>query len=186
MSAVQFQTGLRMPVQQVAEVAHRHGAELFVDAIQQLGVVPFDAQRLGVDYVAGGSHKWLMGPEGVGYLYARPSCASALVRRYASWLSHEDPADFLFRGAGHLRYDRPIRDSLDFLEIGSTNVAGCAALEVSIDALLELGVDRVFDHVSRHLDRLEQALLAAGSRAVDRRRRASAPGFSRCVRPMET
>nr|MDQ2643310.1 aminotransferase class V-fold PLP-dependent enzyme [Myxococcota bacterium] len=59
-SAVQFQTGLRMPLARIGALCHRYGAELAVDAIQACGVVPLDANALGVDYLACGAHKWLM------------------------------------------------------------------------------------------------------------------------------
>ena len=125
-SLVQFQNGLRMPVEEMADLCHRYGAELFVDAIQGIGVVPF---RVGAaDYVVCGGHKWLMGLEGTGFLYAAPERAAALEPRLAGWLSHEDAVGFLFEGEGHLRYDRPIRPQIDFLEAGAQNVTGlCGA-----------------------------------------------------------
>src|SRR5262249_30545396 len=65
-SAVQFQTGLRMPVESMAALCHASGAEIFIDAVQCCGAVPIDAGASGVDYLASGSHKWLMGLEGAG------------------------------------------------------------------------------------------------------------------------
>ncbi len=67
-SAVQFQTGLAMPLGAMARLCHAHGAELAVDAVQALGAVPLDVRTLGLDYLAGGSHKWLMSLEGAGAL----------------------------------------------------------------------------------------------------------------------
>jgi selenocysteine lyase/cysteine desulfurase len=81
-SAVQFQTGLRMPIEAIAERAHAIGAEVFVDAIQACGVVPIDVARAGIDYLGCGSHKWLMGLEGAAFVYARPDRAAALVRAW--------------------------------------------------------------------------------------------------------
>ena len=80
-SAVQFQSGLRMPLQRIAQLCHAHGAQLAVDAVQALGSVPFDVQALGVDYAAAGSHKWLMGSDGAGVLYIRPSICRSCHRR---------------------------------------------------------------------------------------------------------
>ncbi|HKU37760.1 MAG TPA: aminotransferase class V-fold PLP-dependent enzyme, partial [Polyangiales bacterium] len=65
-SAVQFSTGLRMPLGDMAARCHRHGAELAVDAVQALGAAPFDVTALDVDYLAAGAHKWLMGTDGAG------------------------------------------------------------------------------------------------------------------------
>lgn len=173
-SAVQFQTGLRMPVHEMAALCHAYGAQLAVDAIQAVGVVPFEVGE--IDYVAGGAHKWLMGIAGAGYLYIRPDRASALVPRVAGWLSHDDPTGFLVRGAGHLRYDRPIRREAGFLEIGSSNVLGFAALEAAVGIIRSLGVRAIFDHVQRYLDALEAGLVERGFESLRSRLAAQRSG----------
>lgn len=160
-SAVQFQTGLRMPVGEMAAVCHRYGARLFVDAIQAIGAVPFDARA--VDFLACGSHKWLMGLEGCGFVYVHPDAIDALVPRVASWLSHDGGhLDFLFEGGGHLRYDRPIRARADFVEGGAPNVLGFAALEAAVEILETLTPAAIHDHIQQYLDVLEPALVSRG------------------------
>jgi cysteine desulfurase / selenocysteine lyase len=161
-SAVQFRTGLRMPLAAMAEVCHRHGAQLFVDAIQGCGASPLDATSSGIDYLAAGGHKWLMGPMGAGFVYVRPDRVDALRPYTAGWASHEDAFDFLLRGEGHLRYDRPVRRRADFVEGGSPNGLGYAALGAAVHLLLELGVDAIFAHASQYLDALEQGLVDRG------------------------
>ena len=161
-SAVQFSTGLAMPVAEITERAHAAGAEVFVDAIQACGVVPIDVGASGVDYLGCGSHKWLMGLEGAGFLYVRPERAPLLVPRTAGWLSHEEPLKFLFEGAGHLRYDRPIRKEPSYLESGAQNPVGLAALDASVSLIAALGVPSIFAHVQRYHDALEPALIERG------------------------
>ena len=159
-SAVQFQTGLRMPVEAMAELCHRHGAQLFVDGIQAVGAVPIDART--VDYLAVGSHKWLMGLEGCGFLYVHPDRIGALRPRLAGWLSHQDGIGFLFDGAGHLRYDRPILQQARFLEAGAYNSVGLEALLASTRLIEDLGVSTIFAHITAYIDRLEEGLEALG------------------------
>ncbi len=162
-SEVQFQTGLRAPVEAITALCHAHGAQVCVDGIQACGVVPL---RVGdVDYLACGGHKWLMGLEGAGFLYARPDRAAALRPRLAGWLSHEQPADFLFE-PGRLRYDKPIRRRVDFLEAGAPNTAGYAGLEAGVALIAQLGVERVFAHVQRWHDGLEAGLIERGFRSL--------------------
>jgi selenocysteine lyase/cysteine desulfurase len=181
-SAVQFQTGLAMPLREMTELCHRHGAEIFVDAIQAIGGVPLDLRELGVDYAVAGSHKWLMGVEGAAMLYVRDDRVASLRPTVAGWLSHEDAARFLFEGEGHLRYDRPIRRRADFLEIGAMNTVGFAALAASVAELTELTVPAIHRWVGTILDRLEQGLCERGFtslRAKDPARRSNILG----VRP---
>ena len=161
-SAVQFQTGLRMPLAALGEACRRHGARLFVDAVQAAGAVPLDVRASGVDFLAAGSHKWLMGLEGAGFLYASPEAASELEPRAAGWLSHVEGARFLFDGAGLLRYDRPIKSALAWLEGGNVNATGCAALEASLALVQEIGVEAIHGHVNRYHDALEPGLRERG------------------------
>ncbi len=181
-SAVQFQTGLRMPLAAMAELCHRHGAELFVDGIQACGMVPLDLAALGVDYLACGGHKWLMGPEGCGFLYVSPKAIDHLQPRMAGWLSHDNGLGFLFEGEGHLRYDRPVRRAASFLEPGAAPSAGMAALEASVADIHNLDQHAIFAHVQSWHDAVEPGLLALGFRSL----RASDPGArsgSLCLKP---
>jgi len=161
-SAVQFRTGYAMPLGEMAALCARGGAEICVDAIQALGAVPLDAAALGIDYLACGAHKWLMGIHGAGFLWIRPGRAAALRPWLAGWLSHQDPVSFLTRGPGHLRYDRPVRREASALEAGSSSTASQAALLASLEILAGLGVPAIHAHANRWLDRLEPGLSARG------------------------
>jgi selenocysteine lyase/cysteine desulfurase len=162
-SAVQFQSGLAMPLAQMAALCRRHGAELCADVIQAAGVAPLDVEALGLDYAACGGHKWLLGIEGAGFLWIRRERLAALRPALAGWLSHEEPISFLTEGReGLLRYDRPLRRRADVFEAGSSAAVPQAALDASLGLLLELGVEAVAEHVARFHDRLEPELRARG------------------------
>lgn len=183
-SAVQFQTGLRMPVGSMARLCHDHGAQIFVDGIQACGASPLDVHGTEVDYLATGGHKWLMGPTGVGFLYVSPSRVQDLRPVAAGWMSHEDGMGFLFDGPGHMRYDRAIRKRTDLFESGMPNVLGCAAAEAALELIQQLGVQAIWDHVQRYIDALEEGLLSRGFQSL----RASTDGGRStllCTRPPE-
>lgn len=165
-SAVQFQTGLRMPLQEMAALCHAAGAELFVDAIQALGAVPCDVRALDIDYLAAGAHKFLMGIEGCGVLYVRPACMQRLSLGLAGWTGVADPFDFLMGKPGLLRYDHETVRKATFVEQGAIGIVNAAALSASVEVLLELGVDNIFAHVTHYLDRLEPELLALGFQSL--------------------
>jgi cysteine desulfurase/selenocysteine lyase len=151
-SAVQFRTGTAMPLREMAGLCAHHGAEIFVDGIQALGATPLDAVSLGIDYLACGAHKWLMGVAGAGFLWIRPGRAQALRPHLASWLSHEDAFFFLTRGPGHLRSDRPIRRDAAGLEGSAASPASQAALLAALEVIAGLGVPAIHDHAQRWLD----------------------------------
>ena len=60
-------TGVVNDVEALAEVAHRHGALIAVDAVSGLGAVPIRQDEWGVDVVVAGSQKALMCPPGLGF-----------------------------------------------------------------------------------------------------------------------
>lgn len=175
LSAVQFQTGLRAPLAAIAERCHAHGARLAVDGIQAIGSTPLDVVAEDIDYLVCGGHKWLMGLEGAGFAWARPDAARALIPRVAGWMSHHDATDFLF-APGKLRYDKPIRPRLDFLEGGAQNAIGYAGLEAAVHAIEQIGLEAITAHITRWHDALEPALIDRGftsRRAPDKARRSA-------------
>lgn len=161
-SAVQFQSGLAMPLEAMGRACRRFGAELFVDAIQALGVMPMDVEVCQVDYLSGGSHKWLMGTGGCGYLYVRRSCAERLRPATAGWQSHERGLEFLNSGAETLRYDRPLVRSARVFESSSPCLLACAALDASVELIAALGVPAIERHVQAWHDALEPPLVSRG------------------------
>ena len=163
-SAVQYKTGLRMPLAEMAALCHEHDAEIFVDAIQALGATPLDVSW-GIDYLSSGSHKHMMGAEGTGLLYVANRCAASLNPRLAGWLGHEDPSAFLIGDEPQLRYDNPLKVGAPALEIGTSNVMGLAGLGASLEILAGLGVPAIHLHVEAYLDRLETGLAERGFRS---------------------
>lgn len=70
LQAVSHETGVLQPVAAVAELAHRAGARLHVDAVQAAGKLPPSAWE-GADLVSFAAHK-VRGPKGIGALATRP------------------------------------------------------------------------------------------------------------------
>lgn len=64
------ETGIVQPVKAAAEIVHRHGGLLVVDAVQAVGRVPVDMTALDADFLIVSSHK-LGGPKGAGALVSR-------------------------------------------------------------------------------------------------------------------
>lgn len=183
-SAVQFSSGLRMPLSRMAEVCHRHGALLAVDAIQGCGVVPIDCVAEGIDTLACGGHKWLGGAMGIGFLAIREHAMAQLEPRLSGWTSHEDAVSFLLEGPGHLRHDRPIRRRADFVEDGGSAIALVPGLVAAIDLLLELGVPAIFDHVQAWIDAAEAGLFERGFTSLRAREPSARSGILGVVPPV--
>jgi kynureninase len=68
MSHVLFQSNYVQDAKAIIEKAHAVGAYVILDTYQSVGIVPVDVQDLNVDFVVGGSVKWLCGGPGAAYL----------------------------------------------------------------------------------------------------------------------
>jgi selenocysteine lyase/cysteine desulfurase len=84
-------------VQDVARIAARAraaGALSFVDAYQTIGAVPVDVRDLGVDFLATGTLKFLMGVSGIAFLYVRPEIVESLHPMATGWFGRVEPFAF--------------------------------------------------------------------------------------------
>ncbi|GBP99612.1 aminotransferase class V-fold PLP-dependent enzyme [Streptomyces spongiicola] len=92
---VQSSTGLRMPVRAVAAAVRRANEGrapadrclLVVDAVHGLAAVDEDAARLGADAVIAGTHKWLFGPRGTGFVWVNPEVLDQLHPTFVSFIT---------------------------------------------------------------------------------------------------
>ena len=161
-SAVQFQTGLRMPLDELGALCAKNDTLLFVDAVQAVGATPLDVKRSGIHFLACGSHKWLNGPLGAGFLYVAPEVAGRVQAKLAGWMSLADPLGFLFPGGPPVPFDEPLGVAPRALETGVLNLPGFGGLGAATEILRGLGPERIHAHVNVYLDILEEAALALG------------------------
>lgn len=118
-------TGTIQPVREAAELAHRHGALVLVDAAQTAGVLPIDVVELDVDLLAVTGHKGLLGPTGTGALYVDQRLSLR-------------PSRLGGTGSRSESLEQP-RELPDALEAGTVNTVGIAGLGAALQALRDLG-----------------------------------------------
>lgn len=128
-SWVQYASGYRIDLARLAAGCRERGILLVVDVIQGAGALALDVDALGLDAVALASHKWLLGPEGVGLLYV----SDRVVERFRS------PRQGWRSVAGRFEWGAidptPAEGALRF-EAGTLNVYGIHALGASLEMLL--------------------------------------------------
>jgi selenocysteine lyase/cysteine desulfurase len=74
----------------VVEAAHAQGALVLLDAYQSAGSVPLDVAELGVDFLAAGALKYLLGSAGLAFLYAAPGVVERVWPTATGWFADED------------------------------------------------------------------------------------------------
>jgi len=161
-SFVQFVSGFRADLAAVADIAHRHDALFVVDAIQGLGVLPLHVERMGIDFLSADSHKWMLGPEGVGLGYASARARGRIEQVLEGWMGLARPFDFDDP-------DQPLRATAARYEEGAYNFAGIHGMVGSLELLIGLGVDAIARRLIELTDELTDELSARGWEIVSPR-----------------
>lgn len=148
-SSVQFGTGLTLDLERLGTGCRDANVLLCVDAIQSLGAIPFDNQRVQADFIVADGHKWMLGPEGLALLYVNPIYLETMKLHEFGWhmVAHRGDYD---------RLDwQPAADALRF-ECGSPNMLGVVALSSSLELLLNAGIPQVHAAIAQKIAYLEQ------------------------------
>jgi len=127
--------GTVVPLAELAELAHDHGALVFGDGAQAVPNMPVDVKDLGVDFYAFSGHK-MVGPTGIGGLYGKRHL-----------LEEMDP--FLYGGemVEKVTYEETTYNELPWkYEAGTPLICQGIALAEAADYLDSIGLDRIRRH----------------------------------------
>jgi cysteine desulfurase/selenocysteine lyase len=139
-SFVGFLDGFRNDLREIGSLCKQKNVIFSVDGIQGVGILPIDVQGAQVDFLSNGGHKWLMGPEGCGFMYIAPELHSKLNPAFAGWLSVKNSWDFL-------DYQLDFRNHADRYEIGTANSLGIVGLRAASDILVKIGAEKIESHL---------------------------------------
>ncbi len=152
-SAVQFATGLRLDLNKLGHGCRQRNVLFCIDAIQQLGVQPFDVQANQCDFAMADGHKWLLSPEGLGVFYCRAELRPQLKLQEYGWHMVERMGDYT-------RTDWEPAKSARRFECGSPNMLGAMAMEASLSLLEEVGMVQVAQLIEERVQWLQDGLSA--------------------------
>lgn len=92
-SWVHWCTGAKVDIDAIVREARRREILVVCDTIQGLGSIPVDFHSNDVDFIIGGSHKWLTCPSGLGYISASPDAMKKLTPTNVGWNSVTNSLD---------------------------------------------------------------------------------------------
>lgn len=153
LSSVNYVTGFKIDIDSIGQYLHQRGIFFCVDAIQSLGCTSIDTRH--VDFLTANSHKWLMGPEGIGILFVKMKHFDMLSPCLVGWKSTKTPEQFL-------NYNLDFIDSAKRYEPGGPNVVGIVGLHAALDMLLEVGIDRITERLAQLRKTLVRSLKKKG------------------------
>jgi cysteine desulfurase/selenocysteine lyase len=140
--------GTILPVKEMVEAAHRHGARVLVDGAQAVSHMRVDVQAINCDFYVFSGHK-VFAPTGIGVVYGK----SEVLDNMPPW-----------QGGGNMIQDVTFEKTLyqpppQRFEAGTGNIADAVGLGAAIDYLDRVGIVNVSRHEHMLLTYATAALL---------------------------
>ncbi|MBC7091377.1 MAG: aminotransferase class V-fold PLP-dependent enzyme [Nitrososphaeria archaeon] len=159
LSHVEYSSGQRFNLREVADLAHRHGAILVVDAVQSLGVIPLNVKRENVDALASAAYKWLLGPFGAGFVYMRKELYENVMPPFVGWRSNKE----------HEEYDPQkftLPETARRFEYGGMPYTPIYGLTKAIEYIMSIGIENIREHVMNLTQKLIDGLNDLGAQIL--------------------
>ena len=84
-----YRNGVMLDVPAIIELAHSKGALVLLDTYQSLGTMPIDVKQLNIDFLVGGTLKYLLASSGQAYLYVRKDLLPTLDPTAVGWFTQD-------------------------------------------------------------------------------------------------
>ncbi len=158
-TTISYRSGHRHDVAAISRIAHERGALVLADSYQAVGAIDLDAPALGVDFVTGGTVKYLLASAGLGFLYVRSGLLPELLPTQTGWFADEDIFEM------DISDYSPATDARRF-DAGTPPVPNIYAGVAGMSIVEEAGVPAIEEHVRRLNTRLIAGLEELGATVV--------------------
>ncbi|HLG31652.1 MAG TPA: aminotransferase class V-fold PLP-dependent enzyme [Ignavibacteriaceae bacterium] len=135
-SFVQFLSGYRVDLEKIGSVCREKNIILSVDAIQGLGAVRLDVTKSKIDFLSCGTQKWMMGIQGLSFIYLTKDLQDKIDTVPSGWLSVDDAWNLL-------DYKLKFKETASRYQPGTLNTAAIYALNAALKFFKQFGFDEV-------------------------------------------
>lgn len=142
-------SGVRLPVRELCEAAHRRGIYVHVDGAQTWGALQVNLRELDCDSYSASAHKWFVGPKEVGLLFVRQERIADI------WPNVVAP------GWGN-QVQPEVKGARKFESLGQRDDAALAAMATAVDFHLGIGPPRIEERLLDLAGSLKTGLKGAG------------------------
>jgi cysteine desulfurase / selenocysteine lyase len=135
-SFVQFLSGYRIDLEKIGKVCKENGIIFSVDSIQGLGAVRLDVEKCNIDFLANGTQKWLLGLQGLAFIYIRKELQDKMKSAPIGWLAVKNAWNLL-------DFDLTTKETAERFQPGTLNNLGIYAFNSSMKLFNEFGFDEI-------------------------------------------
>jgi selenocysteine lyase/cysteine desulfurase len=161
---VSYRTGEMIDVEKVVRLAHERGALVLLDAYQSAGSVPLDVYELGVDFLAAGTVKYLLGSAGLAFFYCRRELFEKAWPTATGWFADQD----IF--AMDIHDYSPATTARRF-QAGTPPIPSIYAGIAGIELIESIGIEETREHVLNLNEHLIAGIDELGGTVVTPRKR---------------
>ncbi|MCH7827810.1 MAG: aminotransferase class V-fold PLP-dependent enzyme [Bacteroidetes bacterium] len=154
-SQVQFLTGYRIDLEKLGNECKKRNIILLVDAIQGCGAINPDIKKMNIDFLSVGTQKWMLGLQGLGFIYLSEMMQRNLKQRFVGWKS-------VVNAWNILDYDFTLRKDASRFQNGTISEIGVYAIYASLKFLNEVGFNNIEETVLSNASYLSDGLLEIG------------------------
>jgi selenocysteine lyase/cysteine desulfurase len=158
-STVNYSTGFRPPLEEISETLRRRGILLYLDGTQSLGALQFDVSGIRPDLFAVDAYKWLLSPNGAGFMYVSPELRERLAPAVIGWRSHRD-----WRNHENLHHGVPqFATEAEKYEGGMLPFALLYAMDAVVEMMQSIGPESIEQRVMELAGKTRDVLRGAGA-----------------------
>ena len=162
LSTVNYTSGFRPPLEELAPRLREHGVLLYLDGTQSLGALRLNADEIQPDMLAAHAYKWLMAPNGIGFMYVSPWLRQKLEPCVVGWRSHKG-----WRNVDNLHHGVPeFSPDAEKYEGGMLAHSLVFAMGASLELIQEIGAERIEQRVRQLADLARGILRGLGARLL--------------------
>lgn len=151
-SFVQFLSGYRIDLEKIGSFCKEREIIFSVDAIQGLGAFTLDILRCKFDFISCGTSKWLLGMQGLAFIFCSKQLQERINPKYVGWTSVENAWNIL-------NYDLQLKKTADAFQTGTLNSLGIFGLLPSLKLFWDFGYQNVENRILENAEYFNKKLL---------------------------
>ncbi len=152
-SMVQFLSGYKADINAIGELCKQKGIIFCIDAIQAVGAVNVNLKESKIDFLTGGTQKWLMSSQGLSYFYVTEELQNKIDQKNVGWTSVEDPWNLL-------DYNLTLRSKAERFQTGTLNAFGIAIFDAALNMFKQSKIEnfelKVLENTDYFIKRLSE------------------------------
>lgn len=157
-SMLNYSTGFRPPLPEIAQFLNERGVLLYVDGTQGLGALEFDVSQIRPAVLSVDGYKWLLAPTGGGFLYVDKDLRERLRPTVVGWRSHRG-----WREHENLHHGAPeFSNQAEKYEGGMLSFGPIYGMAASVEMMLDIGPGAIEQRVLQLAASTREALRSAG------------------------